>query len=457
MAKPVKNKTDNSLAKQRINNKSDGEKDKLVEVSKREIRLRERLESIDEEIVRDENRAKRRGEEKRQRLQRKIAKSRKRQNDILNRREKSKIYSKAHWAYYLLSPFFAIGRFFRMVWRKLQKKAEHHKQVTPHRSFYVTTRGKAIRKIKIAGYFRFQREVWQLIWDNKKLFGKFILLFFVIILVIFGVGSQSTYTDMRDTLNETDMSNWIRIPSLVAQAATRGISLSDTSMQLLMAFVIIMAWLTIVYLLRKVYSGYQTKLRDGLYNGGAPILSVIALLFCMIFQLLPFSLAVFAYNSMTNVGVINNGIAIENMAAWLVMFLLLVLTVYWMVASILALITVTIPGIYPMKAYFETSRLVSGRRMKILLRMVTMLLPMVLVWLLVLLIVIPIDNWINLSSYSLIPPFVMMLVMASIVWVSTYMYMLYRRILDSPLQPIGKRTKKGIAWPWLKHRRNTTN
>lgn len=424
--------------------------DSRYPISKRELRLRERLESIDEEIVRDEERAKKLGEAKRTKLQNKVKKARAHQEAVIGRHEKSKVYRKSHVLYYLLSPVFAIGRFFRMIWRKLRKKAEHHKQVTPHRSFYLTTRGKSIRRIKMAGYLRFQLEVWRLIWDNRKLFGRFVCLIFAFLIIIYGVGSQSNYIDMRDTLNETDMANWVRIPALMAQAAVRGVSLSDTSMQLIMAFILIMAWLIMVYLVRKVYSGNKPKLRDGLYNAGAPILSVITLLFCMLFQLLPLAIAVFAYNSMSNVGIINNGIAIENMAAWLVMFLLFTLTVYWMVTSILSMITVTIPGIYPMKAYFETSRLVSGRRLKILVRMAIMILPLALVWLISLGIAIPIDNVIKLDSVSLIPPLVMLLIAFSVVWLVSYLYLLYRRILDSPLQPIGDRRKRKIIWPWLR-------
>lgn len=422
-----------------------------VRASRRELRLRERLESIDEEIVRDEKRAKSVGEARRQNLQRKVAKARKRQNEILNRRESSRVYHKFPALYYLLSPCFAIGRFFLGIYRKLRCRVEHHKQVTPHRSFYLTTRGQSIRRIKISGYFRFQYEVGQLIWDNKKIFTKYVLLLFVALVIVTGLSSQESYVAVRDALNEAGLANWAKVPALFVQGFLDVTSVTDTAKQPLFVLLVVFAWLVAIFIMRNIYNGDRIKLRDAIYGAGAPIVSIFTIIAVIIVQILPLALALAVYSSLSNSGLINQGIKIENMAAWVALALFAVLTLYWMITGVLCMITVTLPGIYPMRAYFETSKLVSGRRVAILCRIIAMLVTAFLAWVIVLLPVILLDVKFQFKTVPLVLCIAVFLFSLTIVWVSAYMYVLYRRILDSPLQPIGKSNKKKIVWPWLKH------
>ena len=105
------------------------------------------------------------------------------------------------------------------------------------------------------------------------------------------------------------------------------------------------------------------------------------------------------------------------MAAWCVIAALAILTIYWMITSLLTLVTVTIPGIYPLRAYFETSVLVSGRRVKILLRILMMLLPLVILWLVVLIPVVLIDQAVTFDSVPFVQLFTTLLVAASLIWI----------------------------------------
>ena len=147
-------------------------KEELVEVSRREQRLRERLLTVDEDMIHDERRVHENGERRRERLIRRINKVRSRQEAKLDRLENSRLYKKSKILYAILSPFFAIGRGVRSIWRKIRGRVDHHKKVTPHRSFYLTTHAQAVRQINISGYLRFVHEVCRLIWDNKWLYFK---------------------------------------------------------------------------------------------------------------------------------------------------------------------------------------------------------------------------------------------------------------------------------------------
>lgn len=421
----------------------------LIKISRRELFLRERLAAVQEDLVYDERHLRVQSNQRRTKLIRKINKARARQEARLDRRDSSKIYAKSHIIYYLLSPFFAIGRFFRGIYYKLQKRVDHHRAVTPHRSFYLTTRGKSIRQIKITGYFRFIGEVWRFIWENKWLFTKFVLLYTLILSVVIGMSSQESYTTIREALSEADLQLWLQVPALFVQGLVNATSVGDATRQPIFIFTLVMGWLVLIFLIRHLYNGQRLKLRDGLYNAGAPIIPAGILAIVIIVQMLPMSLAMMVYSSLTNAGLINSGVRIENMAAWCALTLVAVLTIYWMITSVLCMVTITLPGIYPLRAYFETSKLVSGRRVKILMRVLVMFLPLMLMWLLLLTPFVVLDIYTK-TSLPIVLMVSIVLVAMSLVWAAAYVYMLYRRILDSPEQPIGKTSPRRFVWPWIR-------
>ena len=425
----------------------------LVEISRRERRLRETLLTVDEDLIHDEKRLRRNSERRKERLTRRINKVRQRQEQRLDRRDNSRLYRRSHILFYLTTPFRAIGRGFRAIYRKLRGRVEHHRATTVHRSFYLTTHAQSVRQINIAGYGRFIREVWRLIRDNWRIYLKVLGILTLALLTVIGLGAQSSYVDMRDAIQQVDMGSILTAVSLFTQAVITSVVVNDTNRQAYALLLVVMAWLVLIYIVRRLYAGKrQLRLRDAVYNAGAPIISTLVMLVMILIQLLPLAIALIAYSAVSGAGYINQGIDIENMAAWLAIAAIGVLTIYWMITSLLSLITVTIPGIYPMRAYFETSVQVSGRRVKILLRVLAMLVPLALLWIIILLPVVLLDAAVKFKTFPLVQIVTTLLVAASFIWVATYLYMLYRRILDSPEQPIGTPNQQ-FVWPWLRKKR----
>ena len=436
------------------NKKPDTEhKEELVEVSRREQRLRERLLTIDEDMIHDERRVHENGERRREHLTRRINKVRSRQEAKLDRLENSRLYKKSKILYVILSPFFAIGRGIRSIWRKIRGRVDHHKKVTPHRSFYLTTHAQAVRQINISGYLRFVHEVGRLIWDNKWLYFKALILLSLALLIVIGLGKQANYNDVREALEAVDLNWFVQTTGLVTQAVITSLTVTDSNKQMLATLIFIVAWLVLICLVRHIYGGRtKIKLRDALYNGTGSIVQMFILLFILLVQTLPLAIAMISYSAITGAGYINTGIKIENMAAWCAIVIIGILTVYWMITTLLCAVTITIPGIYPFRAFFETSVLVSGRRVKILFRVLMMLVPLALLWLVVLVPVVILDNALKLQYVPLVQAVTTLLVAASMIWISVYLYMLYRRLLDSPEQPIGTSNNQ-IIWPWQRKKR----
>ena len=430
--------------------KSD-EKDRGYQISHREQLLRERLLTVDEDLVRAETRLRQKGEARRRKLAAKINRARSRQEVKLDRRDKSRLYHRVRPLYYILCPVFAVGRFFRSVYRWVCRKTEHHRHVSPHRSFYLTTHAQAIRQINISGYGRFVTEVWRMVRDNWLIYLKITLLMTLAIIAVVGVSNaHSNYVDTREAMEKVDLHPLLKQAGLVTQAIITSLTVTDANRQAATFIIVAVAWLSLIFIARRVYSGNQLRLRDAIYSAGTPLVPMMVLLVAVLVQLLPLALVLISYSAITGAGYINQGIAIENMAAWCVILAVLVLTIYWMVTSLLTLVSVTIPGLYPMRAYYETSIQVAGRRVKILFRILMMFLPLLALWALVLIPTVLLDSILKPKTFPVVQLVVSLLAAISCTWVSAYMYVLYRRILDSPEQPVG--TIGRVVWPWQRRK-----
>ncbi len=430
--------------------KSD-EQDRGYQISHREQLLRERLLTVDEDLVRAETRLRQRGEARRRKLAAKINRARSRQEVKLDRRDKSRLYHRVRPLYYLLCPVFALGRFFRSVYRWACRKTEHHRHVSPHRSFYLTTHAQAVRQINISGYGRFVTEVWRMVRDNWLIYLKITLLMTLAIIAVVGVSNaHSNYVDTREAMEKVDLHPFLKQAGLVTQAIITSLTVTDANRQAATFIIVAVAWLSLIFIARRVYSGNQLRLRDAIYSAGTPLVPMMVLLVAVLVQLLPLALVLISYSAITGAGYINQGVAIENMAAWCVILAVLVLTIYWMVTSLLTLVSVTIPGLYPMRAYYETSIQVAGRRVKILFRILMMFLPLLALWALVLIPTVLLDSILKPKTFPVVQLVVSLLAAISCTWVSAYMYVLYRRILDSPEQPVG--TIGRVVWPWQRRK-----
>jgi hypothetical protein len=357
----------------------------------------------------------------------------------------------------LQRPFIAIGRW-RRDWLepRLGRRAQERARKSPHRSFYLTERGTDRRRWKIQSYTAFARGVWRLIWKNKGLFFKFFLLYAIISAVILGLMDQSTYASLRDALDQVKADGITKISTLVSSALSGGLTVSGDatqSQQVFSVLLVLYGWLTLVWLLRALLRGEKPKLRDGLYSGGSGVFATFMIFVVIILQLLPFALVLLAYTSVTAVGWINSGIAIENMAAWAALAVAAVLTLYWLVSSLIALAIVPLEGAYPMEALRLAGDLVMGRRLRILLRVLFMFVPLILLWAVLLIPAILLDGLLKLSWLPLVPVVVLILTTLSLIWIVSYIYLLYRDLLDDPTPPVDKNYVRSPVHKWQIWRR----
>ncbi|UTX51593.1 hypothetical protein KI440_01420 [Candidatus Saccharibacteria bacterium TM7i] len=313
---------------------------------------------------------------------------------------------------------------------------------TPHRSFRMTRRRDAVRTLKLPGYLALTHEVFRIIFTHKKLLLGLGVVYFVLYGILVGVGSQETYASLSGLLKESAGDAFQGVSGSLWQAgilftsiATSGLNEALTpTQQIFGALLFIMLWLSVVWLLRSIIAGKKVKMRDGLYNSGTPLFASIVVVLLILLQLLPVGIALVGYTAASSTGLLVGGV--EAMLFWIAASLLGLLSLYWILSSFFALIIVTIPGTYPLWAMQTSSKLVSGRRVQLLMRLIWLGIITALTWVAVLVPMILVDAGLK----SLIPvmgwvPFVPLTILIlsswSIIWGCTYVYLLYRKVVDN--------------------------
>lgn len=316
----------------------------------------------------------------------------------------------------------------------------------PHRSFRRTRRRDYTRSLDLPGYNSFTVYVAKIIWDNRKIFMMLALLSATATLLMVGIGSQDAYVTLKEVLNTTSgdvlggaVGELYKAGLLFASSASGGISqgLSEVQ-QLYTGLILLLTWTTSVWLLRNILAGNKVKVRDGLYSAGSPIVSTFAVALVLMIQLLPLALALIGYGAASATGLLAGGI--EAMLFWITAGLLATASLYWTTSTFFALIIVTLPGMYPFDALKIAGDLVVGRRLRILLRLLWASVITMLVWAIIMIPMILIDSWIKslwlaVAWVPTIPVLLLALSSMTIIWISSYIYLLYRKVVADDSSP----------------------
>ena len=115
--------------------------------------------------------------------------------------------------------------------------------------------------------------------------------------------------------------------------------------------------------------------------------------------------------------------------------LMILISGYLLSSSLIALIAVSAPGLYPLKALNTASDLMMGRRVKFIIRLIALIIALVIVWLIVMMPLILFDLWMKQFEWTQGIPFVpiCLSVMTCFtgVYVTAYLYLYYRWLLES--------------------------
>lgn len=305
-----------------------------------------------------------------------------------------------------------------------------------HKSFARTRRRDYVRPLRLPGFVAFTGEVIKLLYGNWRIFLLLTIVFTVLALLLGGLSSQQFYTTLSDSFSndELGISSFIQTGTLVlSSAGILSAGLNETQ-QVYIGLMVIMTWLVVVWLLREIMAGRSPSLRDGLYSAGSPLVATVLVALLLMVQLVPVGLLALAYSALLPTGLIEQGVGAFLFSA--IAALIVTLVLYWVTSSLLAMVIVTLPGMYPWRAMRAASDIIVGRRLQILLRVIWLLLSVVGWWVLVMTPVVLLDSWLTgvadwYSGLPLVSIMVVWLSAAVAVWTATYIYLLYRKVVEN--------------------------
>lgn len=307
----------------------------------------------------------------------------------------------------------------------------------PHRSFRKTSKRAMPYVAPLPGYWAFTKQTFRTVKRFSRSFLIFGALFVIVNLLVIGFVQQENYQFFSETIGTLSSEIAGGDFGKVAQGATLfGIAISgglngqlSEVQQLILGFTGILMWLCIVWFLRHRLQGSAVNVRDALYNSTSPLLPMIIISLVALVQLLPAAIGFIVYSVAQSAGVTGG---VELMMFSIAGILLVLLSLYWMVGTFIAGIIITIPGTYPFKALSLAGDIVIGRRMQILLRILWLTVLALVIWVVVLLPTILLSGWINISWLPLVQIVLQVLSAATMIFTVTYIYLLYRRMLDEP-------------------------
>lgn len=339
-----------------------------------------------------------------------------------------------------------IVRAFKKARSNMKKRIDGYLARRPHRSFRLTKRRDYTRSLTLPGIFAFTAQVNKTVWTHRKPFLGLMIVYALLTSIFIGIGSQDIYSQLTTTLQETgseifqgNVGELGKAALLLASIGTSGLTGElNEGQQAYTALLGVLIWLTTIWLLRNFVAGNAVKLRDGLYNGGAPIISSLIVVLVLVVQLLPVALATIGYSAALQTGLLDGGVV--TMLFWIIAILLGVMSLYWVSSTFFALIIVTLPGMYPIRALRTAGDMLIGRRVRVLLRILWMFVPIVLAWVVVMIPFILFDSWIKsvfpqIAAAPIVPVLLLIISTLTIIWSASYVYLLYRRVVDDDAKP----------------------
>lgn len=330
--------------------------------------------------------------------------------------------------------------------KSIRQRINTYLQRRPHRSFQMTRRRDYQRSLQLPGFIAFTKSVNKTVWRFRKMLFALAVVYAVLTALLIGVGSQETYSTLTGTLQETgsevfsgNFGELGKAGLLFLSIAGSGLnSLPTEAQQIYTAILGLLIWLTTIWLLRNALAGHKVKMRDGLYSAGAPIVATFLVSLAFVVQLLPIGIAILGFNAATTTGLLSGGV--EALLFWVAASLLSIMSLYWVTSTFFAMIIVTLPGMYPLRALRTAGDMVIGRRLRILLRVVWMFLCIILAWIVILVPFILLDGvvkrtWTQLEWIPIIPFVLMALGVISFIWSASYIYLLYRKVVDDDAKP----------------------
>lgn len=290
----------------------------------------------------------------------------------------------------------------------------------------VTVKPRRVKQAaKLPNAWQLTRRAALTLWQHKKLFVGITLVYGLLNVVMAqGLSGGTDVSTLKDSLGQISTGNFGALASglgvfvLLIGSAGNNSSPTAGAYQLFLALI---ASLALIWTLRQVLAGKTLRIRDAYYRGMYPLVPFVLVLLVIGLQLIPLLIGTTLYSL-----VISNGIAVYfvDKLFWALLYGLLALfSLYMISSSLFALYIVTLPDMTPMRALRSARDLVRSRRWTVLRKILCLPLLLLVV---AAIIMLPIIIWLApLAKWVFF-----LLTMFGLAAVHSYMYTLYRELLN---------------------------
>lgn len=321
-------------------------------------------------------------------------------------------------------------------------KTERAKHVHLHKSFRRSYREDYLRQTSTPGLMNHAAITFKTIFGHWRTFIPLIVLMVALYVILVGLMSEDFYRQFQDSIDNTsaelanqEIGNFAKAGLLLISTVTSGgldAGMGETQ-SVFAVLLFLITWLVTIFLVRHFLAGEKPRLRDGLYNALSPLLSTLVVFVVIFIQLIPLMLVIITYSAAITTGFLNS--PFYALVYFIFAAVMLLISGYLLASSLMALVAVTAPGIYPVKALFAASDIMAGRRIKMIIRVLYLFFVVAMVYVIIMLPIILLDLWFKsmwewIANIAIVPFFLLLVTCFVMVYVATYLYLYYRWLLD---------------------------
>lgn len=251
---------------------------------------------------------------------------------------------------------------------KLRKKPKYksfryHKRVKHHEA-------------PLPSWWMLTRKAFKLLSANKRRIAWFFLVYGLLYIVfVRGFTAPVDIDAIRDSFESVATEE---VSALAANFTVFSLMVQSTSSAagdvagLYQMFFLIISALALIWLFRQQQAGNKVTMKMAFYRGMYPLIPFIIITAIIGLQTIPASAGNFLFKT-----VIDSGLAVNTLeqTVWLILFLLmLLLSLYMISSSLIALFIVTLPEMTPLLALKKAKELVQFRRFSVLRKVLAILL-----------------------------------------------------------------------------------
>lgn len=324
-----------------------------------------------------------------------------------------------------------------------ERIAERRKsRVKLHKSFHRSYREDYKRDLQVPGLFAHAIATLKVIFRNWKIFLGLLIITIILNVILVGLMNEATYRQFQEVLDETNIelaggkiSNVLKATLILISTITTGGLSGDSSESATVFAVLIflMVWLSTIYIVRHRFAKHNIKLRDALYNSMTPLVSTFIVFLIILIQCIPLFILLIVYTT----AISTDFLATPFYALVFFIFAaaMILLSGYLLSSSIIALVAVSAPGLYPLHAINTASDLMAGRRARFVIRLIFLLFALMFIWVVVTIPLILLDfglkasfDW--LAGFPFVPLVLLTMTCFTMIYITVYLYLYYRWMLN---------------------------